>query len=431
MKRVSWLLNALAVMSLAMGTAATRSLHQTMPTRKGGIYNLPPPSFVQPAAIIPRECVKTPAEYAISFAKREPRCVDKNLIGRISQGFNPATTSTFPLDVSKRAANFFAGSDALEKFLLIGFPLSVGDFVDSLSDANFLGLQQISNGQAFLEAIGYSATEVDISQLYALNVFSRKTISKVISSPLNNNFTAFVAKIPPVRPTWDIVREFMEDTFQWQGLKISDAVLDVLDTKSFRDLTLCPAECAYSPVSFPSINSTKAVVRGIRTGPTTCTPPTEIASDWVQVNPTAVDQTSVFCSPMWQKYYTRYVDLFTQNSCERPRGTPAPILNANMARVGQTLAEDLAAAPDAEEAAIIFRAFLVQSCAGTFNPLFGGDGFTVTGFGGLLSATASEYISSPFFVTDIPASSWSVIPFCINGLNGGRPNGDGTGCALS
>jgi hypothetical protein len=126
---------------------------------------------------------------------------------------------------------------------------------------------------------------------------------------------------------------------------------------------------------------------------------------------------------------TRYVELYSQNSCERPRGTPSPILNANMAQVAQTLQADLAVAASDEEAAIIFRAFLIQSCSGTFNPLFSGDGFTVTGFGGLLSPTSSEFIVSPFFHDDVPQSSKATIPFCINGQNGGKPNPDGS-CAI-
>ena len=419
-----------------------------------------------------RNCVKTPAEYVEAFRNRESRCVSKDLIGRISQGFHPATNSSFPLDVSKRAAYFFAGSDALAKFMRIGFPLAVGDFVDPLSRGDFPGLQQISNGQAFLEAVGFSATDIDISTLYVLNIFSRKAIRRAILSPLTNNFTAFEADIPPVRPTWLTVRNFMEDTFQKQGVTVSDAAVDVLENQSFGELTSCPAECSYSPVDFPSATATRAVVRGTRTGNDTCAPPAGPPGAFIQVEPTALDPTSPFCNDTWQRFFVsleflfrlllwstssakanslffcrphflltflpfdkinyfqaRYVELYSNSSCDRPRGTPARILNANLARVAESLAADLAAATTPEEETIIFRAFLIQNCSGAFNPLFTGDGLTATGFGGLFSPTSSEYIVSPFYQEEIPSKSKAAIPFCINGQNGGMPNPDGS-CAL-
>lgn len=126
---------------------------------------------------------------------------------------------------------------------------------------------------------------------------------------------------------------------------------------------------------------------------------------------------------------TKYADLYTQFSCNSPRGTPARILNANLARVAEVLAADLAAATNAVEEAIIFRAFLIQNCSGAFNPLFTGDGFTATGFGGLFSPTSSEYIVSPFYQENVPEKAKAAIPFCINGQNNGRPNPDGS-CVL-
>ena len=122
--------------------------------------------------------------------------------------------------------------------------------------------------------------------------------------------------------------------------------------------------------------------------------------------------------------------MYTQFSCNTPRDAPARILNANLARVAAVLAEDLAAATSPEEEAIIFRAFLIQTCSGAFNPLFSGDGFTVTGFGGLLAPTSSEWISSPFYQENISQKFKAAIPFCINGQNGGMPNADGS-CALT
>lgn len=43
----------------------------------------------------------------------------------------------------------------------------------------------------------------------------------------------------------------------------------------------------------------------------------------------------------------------------------------------------LAAGDDLVQKVAIFRAYLTQSCAGSFNPLFSGDGFTYTGVWGV------------------------------------------------
>lgn len=80
---------------------------------------------------------------------------------------------------------------------------------------------------------------------------------------------------------------------------------------------------------------------------------------------------------------------------------------------------------DVVEQTMWFRAFLIQHCIGYFNTLFAGNGLTYTGFGGLLSAEGTEYITSPFDVNAVPSSKKVAIPFCVNGLNGGRPDGNG------
>jgi hypothetical protein len=270
------------------------------------LFNFPSLAVIGSNARTTLDCVKTPAEYVQAFKNRESRCVSKDLVGRITQGFNPATGRGFPIDVSKRAAYFFAGSDALAKFLVIGFPETVGDFVDPLSEAAFPGLQQVSNGQAFLESVGFAAPDVDIATLYTLNIFSRRAIREVILSPLTNNFTAFEADIPPVRPTWETVRNFMEDTFQKQGVIVSDEAVQVLDTQSFGELTSCAAECSYSPIDFPSATATRAVVRGTRTGPDTCAPPAGPPGAFIQVEPTALDPASTLCNGIWQRFFVSF-----------------------------------------------------------------------------------------------------------------------------
>jgi hypothetical protein len=294
----AWAAIALAVALLGLVVEAKRSA--------SNLVNLPSVAVFRSEATT-RDCIKTPGEYVQAFKSREERCVSKDLIGRISQGFNSATGRGFPLDVSKRAAYFFAGSDALAKFLVIGFPETVGDFVENLSKGSFAGLQEISNGQAFLEGVGFSAADIDISQLFTLNIFSRKAIRGVVLSPLTNNFTAFEADIPAVRPTWLTVRNFMEDTFRKQGVEVSDEAVEVLNTKSFGELTGCPAECSYSPPNFPSPTNTRAVVRGTRTGRNSCDLPAGPPGTFIQVEPTSLDPTSTFCSATWRRFYVSFI----------------------------------------------------------------------------------------------------------------------------
>lgn len=63
----------------------------------------------------------------------------------------------------------------------------------------------------------------------------------------------------------------------------------------------------------------------------------------------------------------------------------------------------LAAAGDATKQAVVWRAFLLSNCAGSYNPLFSGDGFTYTGNGGFLGATGTEYITGETVPQDVPA----------------------------
>ena len=63
---------------------------------------------------------------------------------------------------------------------------------------------------------------------------------------------------------------------------------------------------------------------------------------------------------------------------------------------------------------------------GTFSSMFMGNGFTYTGNRGLLTPTATEYIASPFNVSELPPDAKVDIFFCINGLNSGRMDAQGT-----
>lgn len=76
--------------------------------------------------------------------------------------------------------------------------------------------------------------------------------------------------------------------------------------------------------------------------------------------------------------------------------------------------------------AMLFRSFLLHGCAGSFNTLFAGDGYTWTGLRSILAPLGTEFITSGFNNTVLQGSSEVAhIPFCLSGDNGGRPNGKG------
>lgn len=68
-------------------------------------------------------CIKTPEEYVAAFEAREARCVDPDLVGRTSSGVDVAGAT---LNTSFKLAYFWVGSDALAKYLRIGFPETIG-----------------------------------------------------------------------------------------------------------------------------------------------------------------------------------------------------------------------------------------------------------------------------------------------------------------
>ena len=68
-------------------------------------------------------CIKTPEEYVAALEAREARCVDPDLVGRTSSGRD---VNSAALNTSFKLAYFWVGSDALEKYLRIGFPETIG-----------------------------------------------------------------------------------------------------------------------------------------------------------------------------------------------------------------------------------------------------------------------------------------------------------------
>lgn len=90
----------------------------------------------------------------------------------------------------------------------------------------------------------------------------------------------------------------------------------------------------------------------------------------------------------------------------------------SIAKLEAAFVKTFNAIPDTNinEQAIAFRTFVLQPCIADMNPIFSGNGFTYTGFGGLLAPTSPEVITGSL---DLGKLDYSVIQFCINGA--GKP----------
>jgi len=363
------------------------------------------------------ECIQTPLEYLAAFESREARCVSENLIARISSG---SSVDDLNVQVKPKPASFFGGHDALEKYLRVGYPEVFGYNLPSetitLSDPDFPGLQTDSSGFSMLQQIGYPAEYIDINKTYALGVFDKKAIDRLVGSK-NASQYPFNADIGPLQPTWRAVKEFYEWVYNDLNLTISDAAIDLLEDTGFNTLTGCPVKCAYALSDFPSENALAPVTTSSRVDYDSCPPP---APNAVEIYPSAADHNSDFCKGYqgrdWKMKAKAMSAPFTSESgCD-----PAETITA-----AKILADELSNTTDTIEQAQWLRAFLLQDCAGDFNPLFSGNGFTYTGLGGLLTPAGTEYIVSPFNISSLGENEYSKIYFCINGLNEGRPDENG------
>ena len=362
-------------------------------------------------------CVETPEEFAIAFANRESRCVSRNLIGRVFQG---SDASSVYLQVNSKPATFYSGNDALEQYLRTGYPESFGFFTPSraatISQPNFPGLDNPSNGFGLLQTIGYDPEYIEIDRVYVLSVFDARDVDELVKSQ-NASAYPFHADIGPIQPTWDALKEYYEWVYDDLGLVIPEDVIEILKNTSFMTLTGCPSRCSYTSLNFPSENMTTPIFSRAREDYRTC-PAAEDGTR--QVTPTAPDQDSVFCQGYkkrdWRHKVATMDAVFTAKYCEPEESVKA----------AEMLRDALQNSTDSIDQAQWFRAFLVQSCIGTFSNLFSGNGFTYTGDSGLLAPTATEYIASPFNVSELPSDAKVDIYFCINGLNGGKPDANGT-----
>lgn len=369
-------------------------------------------------------CIRTPEEYQAAFERRASRCVSKDLIGRVSQGLTVGT-STF--NGTQKSAYFFTNSDGLAKYLRIGFPQTLGDYLPSdnvsLTDPAFPGLVDISSGQALLEALGYGVTEIQINNVFVLNIFSRSALKDALRSRENTDHFPFHANINGIIPSWRNLRDYFEyifaDSVTNPPLKISDQAIQILEETDFDNLTGCPTACTYAAGTFPGgYYPNQLAYTQTRVNSQDCPNPKNMND--MQIAPSSFETGSEFCDKSWVTKYNVMRSYFTPFFVQGIGCTPDNELGS-----AKLLAANLANTTDPTEQALWFRAFLIQGCNGNFNPLFSGNGYTYTGTGGLLAGLSSELIVSPFLVDLLPSKSYVSIPFCVNGLNGGQPTSSG------
>ncbi len=65
------------------------------------------------------DCVTTPLEFKEAFERRQKRCVSPQLVGRVISARN---ASGLREDTEQKLAYFWSASDALAKYLSIGYP---------------------------------------------------------------------------------------------------------------------------------------------------------------------------------------------------------------------------------------------------------------------------------------------------------------------
>lgn len=72
------------------------------------------------------DCIATPLEFKRAFEQRQPRCVSSELVGRVVSARN--VSGLRGEDTEQKLAYFWSASDALAKYLTIGYP-EVGGWV--------------------------------------------------------------------------------------------------------------------------------------------------------------------------------------------------------------------------------------------------------------------------------------------------------------
>ena len=332
------------------------------------------------AALMYPDCIATPSEFEAVFKSGvglRNRCVSRDLIGRVGQGDDAAQAIDGGAPSTGGAFIFVSGNDGLEKDLRIAFPDVVGNFVPShtnpLDGPAFQGLLDISNGQAQLEQIGFPAQFADINATYSFTVFSAVAVRRAVQKGAAPGPNTVGENFGPLSPSWANVVDVYNYAFgKCCGVAIPPAVTQILQTTTFFNLTHCPTECDYVDTRFPGTASVP-VVNLPRLDGGAC-PPSN--ATFQQTSPSFSDGASPLCIKIYKDAVTAFFDVY---------GGKDPDCAANKLAAGRLLGTSLAAAGgDALAQAQIVRAFALQGCSGDLNPLNTGNGFTATGFGGLL-----------------------------------------------
>jgi hypothetical protein len=236
-----------------------------------------------------------------------------------------------------------------------------------------------------------------------------------------------------VRPFWLNVKNIAEVTYAAYDLQIPQAAIVLIATSTFAGLTGCGAQCSFAQsASAPSACFPSLVYAGKRTNADTCLDPSfrtkpssydeaacgvpwNATTGWTLVPPTALDAFSKPCSADWLAYQTAFGAI------------PRTFDLAESVRVMLRYKELLASTTTDEQRALLTRSFFFQGSQGSFNALFTANGFTATGVGGVLMATSTEYLFSPFNSTLVQTGKgYDTVALCLNGVNGGVPSAAGT-----
>lgn len=381
------------------------------------------------------KCLSSTLDVATAFARGSlvPQCVDNNIIVRVSAGI-PTSTKDDLLAGSfgffqrfNRSSMFWSYSVNPSKYLRIGSPLHLGNYNEfqagsngsSFGNADFDGLKYKSTYVALMEQIGYGSSDINPKVPHVF-IFSKR--------PLTGRFPP-----PDFIPTWGNVATYFTNYVrafggrQYQNFAIETGVTAILRNTSFGDLTGCKTQCTYEDALFGAPNNpnwTSITINGVRnltTGQCELPISSRLPTGYypgrlVLSEPSALNAYDNACSPafvMWR-------DVFGG-------GVGGTCRNANNATCAKAVAVQMAAAYKNATSflskAIIFRAYLLSSFAGSYNSLFSGDGLTYTGNGGLLSATGQEivtgYMDAQTILDDV-----KYVFFCPYDANG-NPNPGG------
>eukprot|EP00775_Hariotina_reticulata_P010624 gene10624-10782_t len=346
---------------------------------------------------------------------------------RLAAGRAPSSgdslNSTIRFAISRlgsRPISFWAFKSAAEKYLRIGNPEVLGSYVDGFvtnqgqnqpyTSPLYPSVKRSSNGVYLLQQIGFPSTFYDVSVVYTMIVAKRPEPAVLASFvPIWENvriyFNQYVQQYLTannINATFNIPPEVVSGGNGFPGL----ANLDFATLTGVGELSI-------SKVPAITTNHTDKI-------PFVCLEPQVFDAAGKQITrqlvdsrrlvpaaPTAVAANDFGCNSLWTKYYIRgdYIPTrtapfptWTRNGSTTTFSVNFPgfyeLCDKSFVSVIPTLVQLMNAAPaDAfEQKAMIFRAYLATGCAGNFNALFSGNGFTFTGTGGVFSGTVHEVL---------------------------------------